>query len=108
MPMKKVLFFLLLFLIPFTVYAVDPDYDVKGYYAVHQINNDGSVTVREALVLSGDMNGYERIIKTSNAKLSSGDKIDFEHDAVYNPSGIKDIKASAYKVNKSELSSKIV
>ncbi len=106
--MKKVLFFLLLILIPFTVYAVDPDYDVKGYYAVHQINNDGSVTVKEALVLSGDMNGYERIIKTSNAKLNTGDKIDFEHDAVYNPSGIKDIKASAYKVNKNELSSKIV
>ncbi len=106
--MKKILFFFILLLIPFAVYAVDPDYDVKGYFAIHQINNDGSVTVREALVLSGDMNGYERIIKTSNQKLTSGDKINFEHDAIYNPSGIKDIKAAAYRVNKSELSSDIV
>ena len=106
--MRKLLFFLVILCTPFLVSAVDPDYDVKGYFAIHQINTDGSVTVREAIVLDGDMNGYERQILTSNDKLSSSGTVDLEHDAIYNPKGIKNLKVAAYKVNKKDLTYEIV
>ena len=106
--MKKIVFFLLIILIPFCVSAVDPDYDVEGYFAVHQVNTDGSVTVREAIVLSGDMNGYERQLLTSNNKLTTTSEIDLEHDSIYNPKGIKNLKVSAFKVDRKELNHNIV
>ena len=96
--MKKLLFFLLILFTPFLVSAIDPDYDVKGYFAVHRINNDGSVTVKEAIVLDGDMNGYERQLLASNSKLTSSDSVDLEHDAIYNPKSISNIKVASFRV----------
>ncbi len=106
--MKKLFFFLVLLFIPFVVLAIDPDYEVEGYFAIHEINPDGTITVKEAIVLNGDMNGYVREILTSNSKLSANKKINFEHDAIYNPTSITNIKAAAYKVKKDDLDYKIV
>ena len=106
--MKKLFFFLILLFMPFIVLAVDPDYEVEGYFAIHKINEDGTITVKEAIVLNGDMNGYEREILTSNSNLSSGKNINFEHDAIYNPTAVSNVKVAAYKVKKDELNYEIV
>ncbi|MGM9835059.1 MAG: DUF2207 family protein [Bacilli bacterium] len=105
--MKKFLFLVLVLIYgPFTVSAKvnDVDYDVEAMYVNADIQDDGDMLVKELIVLDGDFNGYERQLNFSNTLLNSNDKIDFEHDAIYNPGDIKLIKSSAKKLKKHSFS----
>ncbi len=97
--MKKFIFSLIIFLMPFVVDAVTPNFNVVGYFSDMSINTDGSITVKEAFVLNGSFNGYERIIKTENSNISRGSTINLEGDAAYNPKGIENIKVAAFLSN---------
>lgn len=101
--MKKVVFGFILFILPFIVFAVEPDYLVEGYYSKIEILENGSVKVKEAIVLDGDFNGYERSLLVSNSNLSFTDKFDFSHDARYNPKAVTDIKVATFEVDKINL-----
>lgn len=95
--MKKFIFFLITSLMPFIVLAVSPAYHVNGYFGDMRINSDGSVTVREAFILEGSFNGYERIIKVANSNIGSNETINLEGDSIYNPEQIDDLKVAAFK-----------
>lgn len=95
--MKKLLLIIFSFFIfPVLTFAVDNvDYDVEHYYIKANILSNGDLKVKELIVLDGSFNGYERTINFRNSALSSYNDIDFEHSAIYNSDGIKDVKISA-------------
>lgn len=101
--MKKIISFLLLsiFFFPVIVEAKvrNVDYKVLGMYVDSEIKENGSLYVKELIVLQGDFNGYERELNVANDKLTS-DEINFEHSAIYNPSEITLYKVAAKKLNK--------
>lgn len=101
--MKKICLFLILILLPVIASAVSPDYSVKGYYANMQINDDGSLTVKEAIVLKGSMNGYERSLTLNNSNVSQNEQINFNGDSRYNPKEISNIKVAAYEVSEANI-----
>lgn len=101
--MKKVVFGFVLFLLPFLAMAIEPNYDVEGYFSKVEILENGSIKVREAIVLNGNFNGYERSILSTNDILDSNDKFNFENDSRYNPRDITDIKVAAFEVDELNL-----
>ena len=100
--MKKAIYLLLLFLfliIPINVFADEIDYDITNYYVNANILDNGDMEVSELIVLDGTFNGYEREVAYANSVLSKHNPVDFEHDAIYNASGISNYKAYAKYVN---------
>ena len=97
--MKRLFYLFLFLLIPLNVYADEIDYDITNYYINADIKENGDLNVSELIVLDGTFNGYEREVAYSNSVLSKHDPIDFEHDAIYNASGISNYKAYAKYVN---------
>ena len=95
--MKKIFLFLFSFFIfPLLSFAVsNVDYDVTNYYIKANILSNGDLKVKELIVLKGSFNGYERTINYRNSALNDYGDIDFEHSAIYNSDGIKDVKVSA-------------
>ena len=97
--MKKIFLFIISFLVfPILTFAVDSDsvdYDVTHYFIKANIQTNGDLKVKELIVLKGSFNGYERTINYRNSNLNSYTDIDFEHSAIYNSDGIKDVKISA-------------
>ena len=98
--MKKLLVLLVMLLIPTFVYADTVDYDITNYYIDADILENGDLRVKELIVLDGSFNGYEREVGYKNPKLDTHDTVDFEHDAIYNATGITDYKAYAKHVSK--------
>ena len=101
--MKKfwsLVLFLILF-IPCVVNAKvdDPDYKVKAMYVDATILENGSMNVKELIVLKGDFNGYERELLVNNKNLIATDKFNFEKNAVYNPSSIDVLSVSAKEID---------
>jgi uncharacterized membrane protein len=88
-------------LIPITINAQDIDYDITNYYIKANILENGDMEVNELIVMDGTFNGYEREITYKNSVLDnySSDTIDFEHDAIYNASGISNYECYAKYVN---------
>lgn len=89
--MKKVyslIIFLLLIFIPFKINAQE---GISNYYIDMTVNNNGSVTIKELIVLNGDFNGFERIINYKNNRLSSfdGSLTSFNGSDIYNADSIK-------------------
>lgn len=99
MKIKYIILSLIILLIPTFVKASDVDYEITNYYIDSYILENGDLEIKELIVLNGSFNGYIRELATSNSVLSHSNKIDFEHDAIYNASGIYDMKISAKKVN---------
>ena len=99
--MKKLLLFIISFFIfPLLSFAVDNvDYDVEHYYIKANILSNGDLKVKELIVLDGSFNGYERTINYRNSNLSGYNDIDFEHSAIYNSDGIKDVTIKAKYLN---------
>lgn len=99
MKIKYIILSLIILLIPTFVKASDVDYEITNYYIDSYILENGDLEIKELIVLNGSFNGYIRELATSNSVLSHSNKIDFEHDAIYNASGIYDMKIGAKKVN---------
>lgn len=99
MKIKYIILSLIMLLVPTFVKASDVDYEITNYYIDSYILENGDLEIKELIVLDGSFNGYIRELATSNSVLSSSNKIDFEHDAIYNASGIYDMKIGAKKVN---------
>ena len=99
MKIKYIILSLILLLAPTLVKASDVDYEITNYYIESYILENGDLEIKELIVLDGSFNGYIRELVTSNSVLSHSNKIDFEHDAIYNASGIYDMKIGAKKVN---------
>ena len=99
--MKKLLLVIISFFIfPLLSFAVDNvDYDVEHYYIKANILSNGDLKVKELIVLDGSFNGYERSINYRNSNLSGYNDIDFEHSAIYNSDGIKDVTVKAKYLN---------
>lgn len=95
--MKRILIAILsFFVLPIVSFAVENvNYDISNYYIKAKIQEDGSLRVKELIVLDGSFNGYERTINFSNSRLSGYDDINFEHSSIYNPDGVSDLKISA-------------
>lgn len=99
MKIKYIILSLILLLAPILVKASDVDYEITNYYIDSYILENGDLEIKELIVLNGSFNGYIRELVTSNSVLSHSNKIDFEHDAIYNANGIYDMKIGAKKVN---------
>lgn len=99
MKIKYIILSLIILLIPAFVKASDVDYEITNYYIDSYILENGDLEIKELIVLNGSFNGYIRELATSNSVLSHSNKIDFEHDAIYNASGIYDMKIGAKKVD---------
>ena len=98
MKIKYIILSLIILLVPTFVKASDVDYEITNYYIDSYILENGDLEIKELIVLNGSFNGYIRELATSNLVLSSSSKIDFEHDAIYNASGIYDMKIGAKKI----------
>ncbi len=98
MKIKYIILSLIILLVPTFVKASDVDYEITNYYIDSYILENGDLEIKELIVLNGSFNGYIRELATSNSVLSSSNKIDFEHDAIYNASGIYDMKIGAKKI----------
>ncbi len=92
--MRKIgtyLILLLLLLLPQSVRAVDV---TDKLYIDIQVEEEGSIFVREIAVLNGSYNGRIRSIDFRNSKLPilDGSSFDFERNAFYNGSSLTDLK----------------
>ena len=99
---KLILLIISFFIFPLMSFAVDSDsvnYDVEHYYIKANILSNGDLKVKELIVLDGTFNGYERTINYRNSNLNSYGGIDFEHSAIYNSDGIKDVTIKAKYLN---------
>lgn len=99
MKIKYIILSLIILLTPTLVKASDVDYEITNYYIDSYVLENGDLEIKELIVLNGSFNGYIRELATSNSVLSHSNKIDFEHDAIYNASGIYDMKIGAKKVD---------
>ncbi|HBA37875.1 MAG TPA: hypothetical protein DCY94_04050 [Firmicutes bacterium] len=85
--------------------AVDPDYDVVASYVSADIDILGSMHVKEAMVVKGELNGFRRTIKYKNSHLADWEPghVDFANSSIYNARGIKVSKVSALKIDKDNI-----
>lgn len=82
---KLILSIFLLLVIPFSVKA-DVDFDIKHFYIDAHIQENGDMTVKEAIYLDGDFHGYIRDIL-------------YRGGTNYDATDIKDIVVQGLKVN---------
>ncbi len=94
--MKKIFLFLILFLFPLSVSA---NGSTEKIYVEFNVQANGDLKVREALILNGEYNGTELNFSYENPYLRtfSGDLKDFEGSSIYNASGIEDFKIYGVK-----------
>lgn len=85
--------------------AVDPDYDVVASYVSADIDILGSMHVKEAIVVKGELNGFRRTIKYKNSRLADWEpgKVDFANSSIYNARGINVSKVSAESIDKEDI-----
>lgn len=77
----------------------DPDYKVKAMYVSASILDNGSMNVKELIVLKGDFNGYERELLVNNKRLNETSDFNFEQNTIYNPSSIDILNVSAKDID---------
>lgn len=99
MMMKKFIWLILTLLLIPTFVQAEPDYKISDYYVQASILENGDMEVQELIVLDGTFNGYERNIQYKNRNLNYNTPVDFEHDAIYNATGIKDYEVYAASVD---------
>lgn len=99
--MKKIVFvFLLSFMFLLHLNAVsNVSYSIDDYLVDARIDVMGNLNVKEIIKVNGSFNGYIRDLVYKNSKLNefTGRDEDFEGSAIYNASGIADIKVG--KIN---------
>jgi uncharacterized membrane protein len=91
--MKKILWGILIFLIPIIVKASSINYDITNFLIDATIEENGDLSVQELIVLDGNFNGYVRELQYKNSKLEDYElgNINFANSAIYNAEGIKNV-----------------
>lgn len=92
--MKKKIAILILFMLAWILPShvnASSDVYIKDYYIDATVESSGDVYVKELFLLTGDYNGYERIINYRNedAPVFDGTKKSFEGSDIYNASDIE-------------------
>ena len=96
--MKKILWLLLLLSLPIIVEA-RVSYDLTNFLVDATILDNGDLQVKELIVLDGNFNGYWINIPYRNPVLEYHTPINFAADAIYNGSGISNVKLFAKKID---------
>ena len=96
--MKKLLWLLLLLSLPIIVEA-RVSYDLTNFLVDATILDNGDLQVKELIVLDGNFNGYWINIPYRNPVLEYHTPINFAADAIYNGSGISNVKLFAKKID---------
>ena len=96
--MKKILWLLLLLSLPIIVEA-RVSYDLTNFLVDTTILDNGDIKVKELIVLDGNFNGYWINIPYRNPVLEYHTPINFAADAIYNGSGISNVKLFAKKID---------
>ena len=65
--MRKVIFGLLLFFVPFVVEAAD--YKITDQLIQAEIQENGDLKISELIVMDGTFNGYEKTLSYANSLL---------------------------------------
>ena len=105
--MKKIILFLVLSIIaPLSVLAVsEVDYDVKDVYIDSSIDFMGSMHIKEAIIIEGSLNGFERVINYKNSALKdwTSGEIDFANSSIYNARGVSLSLVSAFNISEDQI-----
>lgn len=103
--MKKILLLLFSFFIPTLVFA-SANYDITNFYIDATILENGNMEMKELIVLDGNFNGYVRELEYKNPKLNSytPGEINFANSAIYNASGISNVKTYTRNVTGEKIS----
>lgn len=103
--MKKIYFLFFILLMPFRVSASSVNYDITDFLIDAKILENGSMEVKELIVLNGEFNGYVRELQYQNPKLKdyTPGSINFSNSAIYNASGITNVKIATKKVDDSTI-----
>ena len=106
--MKKVILLIVSLIIPFYVSASSntKNYSIDAIYITCDADILGSMHVKEAIVINGKIDNFERKINYKNPDLPEwnvGDVVDFKSSALYNARGASLSKVSAYKITKEEI-----
>lgn len=96
--MKKLLWLLLLLSLQIIVEA-RVSYDLTNFLVDATILDNGDLQVKELIVLDGNFNGYWINIPYRNPVLEYHTPINFAADAIYNGSGISNVKLFAKKID---------
>ena len=96
--MKKILWLLLLLSLPIIVEA-RVSYDLTNFLVDATILDNGDLQVKELIVLDGNFSGYWINIPYRNPVLEYHTPINFAADAIYNGSGISNVKLFAKKID---------
>lgn len=98
--MKKLAFLLISFLIPSVVSASSINYDITNFFIDAEIMENGNMNMKELIVLDGSFNGYIRELEYKNSKLNEyiPGEINFANSAIYNATGISNIKLFSKKL----------
>ena len=96
--MKKILWLLLLLSLPIIVEA-RVSYDLTNFLVDATILDNGDLQVKELIVLDGNFSGYWINIPYRNPVLEYHTPINFAADAIYNGSGISNVKLLAKKID---------
>ena len=96
--MKKILWLLLLLSLPIIVEA-RVNYDLTNFLVDATILDNGDLQVKELIVLDGNFSGYWINIPYRNPVLEYHTPINFAADAIYNGSGISNVKLFAKKID---------
>ena len=105
--MKKFLVILITaIMFPIGVIAAnDVDYDIKDVYINSSIDIMGSMHIKEAIVIEGSLNGFERVINYKNSSLKDWEKgnIDFSNSSIYNARGVSLSQVFSLNINKDDI-----
>lgn len=94
--------------LPYTVSAAavyDVDFKVDSVYVDAEIDFFGSLHVREAIVVKGSLNGFERDVYFRNSRLAdwTTGQIDFASSSIYNARSTSLSSAKSFKIEKDEI-----
>lgn len=100
MLMKKVMYAIILLLIPFLVKAMD-NYEITDYLISSEVEIAGGIKVKELIVLDGNVDTFQRKIEYKDSKLEKWypKKIDFSRSSIYNANGIENLKVAIIDIN---------
>ncbi len=95
----KILFFTFIMFFPFCVKA----YGIENYYIDATVESSGDLLVQEYFNLTGDFNGFERIIEYANANVYGFDPTmaSFGGSSIHNGTGLEILEIRAVPVTSS-------
>ena len=102
--MKKLALLLISILIPSMVSASSINYDITNFLIDAEVLENGDMNMKELIVLDGSFNGYIRELEYKNPKLKeyTPGEINFANSAIYNASGISNVKLFSKKIEKED------